>query len=244
MRPRLLVSVRSPEEALAALEGGCDLLDVKEPSRGPLGAADPKLVAAICEVAERWERSVPVSAALGELNEWTEAGSVDGFRPGVSLAKLGLSGCRRQPGWPQRWRRLRERFDAAAGRPLGWIAVLYADAAAEGPDPLALIDLASTTDCRGVLVDTFSKDGRRLFDHASPERVAEWRRAAEAAGLMFAVAGSLRTEDLPRLKTVRPDVIAVRGAACPRGRRGGDVCAAAVRRFQAAIDIAFHPEPR
>ena len=37
-----LVSVRSPEEALAALEGGADLIDVKEPSRGPLGAADPR----------------------------------------------------------------------------------------------------------------------------------------------------------------------------------------------------------
>ena len=35
----LLVSVRNVEEALAALEGGASLIDVKEPSRGPLGRA-------------------------------------------------------------------------------------------------------------------------------------------------------------------------------------------------------------
>ena len=37
--PQLLVSVRSAEEARAALEGGAALIDVKEPSRGSLGSA-------------------------------------------------------------------------------------------------------------------------------------------------------------------------------------------------------------
>jgi len=36
----LLVSVRSAAEALAALAGGAAVIDVKEPSRGPLGRAD------------------------------------------------------------------------------------------------------------------------------------------------------------------------------------------------------------
>ena len=35
--PGLLVSVRSAAEAATALAGGADLIDVKEPSRGPLG---------------------------------------------------------------------------------------------------------------------------------------------------------------------------------------------------------------
>ncbi len=38
---RLLVSVRSAAEAEIALSAGADLIDVKEPSRGSLGAADP-----------------------------------------------------------------------------------------------------------------------------------------------------------------------------------------------------------
>ena len=66
---RLLVSVRDASEALAALAGGADIIDVKEPTRGSLGMADGDAVAGVVEaVGER----VPVSAALGELCEWPE----------------------------------------------------------------------------------------------------------------------------------------------------------------------------
>ena len=37
--PQLLVSVRTPQEALDALSGGAGILDIKEPSHGPLGMA-------------------------------------------------------------------------------------------------------------------------------------------------------------------------------------------------------------
>src|SRR5262245_13850027 len=61
---RLLVSVRSAAEAHAALAGGADLIDVKEPSRGPLGRADDSVISAVL-VAVHGRR--PVSAAMGEL---------------------------------------------------------------------------------------------------------------------------------------------------------------------------------
>lgn len=61
---RLLVSVRSAAEAEAALAGGADLIDIKEPTRGSLGRADDRVIADILrQVAGRR----PVSAALGEL---------------------------------------------------------------------------------------------------------------------------------------------------------------------------------
>ena len=44
---RLLVSVRSAAEAEAALLGGADVIDVKEPDRGPLGRADDAVIAAV-----------------------------------------------------------------------------------------------------------------------------------------------------------------------------------------------------
>jgi uncharacterized protein (UPF0264 family) len=61
---KLLVSVRSMEEAQAALEGGADLIDIKEPNRGPLGKARDSVIAAIVEVVAGRR---PVSAAMGEL---------------------------------------------------------------------------------------------------------------------------------------------------------------------------------
>ena len=45
--PGLLVSVRSAAEAITALEAGADVIDVKEPSRGALGAADCETIAAV-----------------------------------------------------------------------------------------------------------------------------------------------------------------------------------------------------
>ena len=41
MPTRLLVSVRSADEAEAAIAGGADVIDVKEPSHGPLGMSEP-----------------------------------------------------------------------------------------------------------------------------------------------------------------------------------------------------------
>src|SRR3712207_1522808 len=49
-RVRLLVSVRSAAEAGTALEGGADIVDAKEPARGPLGAVDPVTIAEILAV--------------------------------------------------------------------------------------------------------------------------------------------------------------------------------------------------
>ena len=67
---KLLVSVRSGVEALAALAGGADVIDVKEPSHGPLGRAEFALWR---EVRGRVPPTVPMSVALGELSEWSDA---------------------------------------------------------------------------------------------------------------------------------------------------------------------------
>src|SRR5437764_823524 len=44
---RLLVSVRGPVEARAALAGGADVIDAKDPARGALGAVSAERLAAI-----------------------------------------------------------------------------------------------------------------------------------------------------------------------------------------------------
>lgn len=230
--PRLLVSVRSAAEAAAALAGGCDVLDVKEPSRGSLGMADAGTMQAVGQVALDSARSPVVSVALGELAEWRDDRPIPKLPASITFAKVGLAGSRNDVDWPRTWRLLRERFEAVAGRELSWIAVIYADSAAESPAGEAVIETAMPLGCRGVLVDTFRKNGSRLLEHVAPERLAEWRSLSHAAGLPFAVAGSLRVTDLPRLDDVRPDIVAIRGAACRDGVREGVLCADAVRRFR------------
>ena len=125
---KLLVSVRDADEARLALGGGADLIDVKEPSRGPLGAAD---AATIERVSTAVAGRVPTSAALGELRDH---GPLATLPCGcVDYAKFGLSGCAGDWTSPLR--------AALAALPEGvvGVAVCYADwKAACAPDPVPI----------------------------------------------------------------------------------------------------------
>ena len=61
---QLLVSVRSEAEVAAALAGGADLIDAKEPALGSLG---PVGGAELLAIAARVPETVPLSAALGDF---------------------------------------------------------------------------------------------------------------------------------------------------------------------------------
>ena len=165
----LLVSVRSPTEARAALAGGASIIDVKDPSRGSLGRCDPSVWQAVRVAVPQ---SVPVSVALGELTEWT-----DSERPqipaaawaGINFCKLGLAHA--PPGWAQRWAQLRDELRCTAPLFPAWVAVVYLDwKAARAPHPDAVIEAATAVpDCRAVLFDTWSKStGTRLDESWKP----------------------------------------------------------------------------
>ena len=61
---RLLVSVVSADEARRAIAGGADIVDVKDPREGALGAPSPRVLS---EVVRAVGPAAPVSAALGDL---------------------------------------------------------------------------------------------------------------------------------------------------------------------------------
>jgi len=207
---RLLVSVRDVAEAQLALAAGVDLIDVKEPRAGPLGAAAPETIAAIVRgVARR----VPTSAACGELLEFAPAAAVAPL--GVDYAKLGLAGCAQRRDWPALWHAAWRSFPASCGR----IAVAYADARrAQSPPPEEVIDRAVDARCAGVLFDTFAKDGGDLFAALRAARLESFLRTIRAAGMLVVLAGSLRGESLRAACQLAPDFVGVRGAAC-RGAR-------------------------
>ncbi|MFL5577756.1 MAG: (5-formylfuran-3-yl)methyl phosphate synthase, partial [Gemmatimonadaceae bacterium] len=66
----LLVSVSSAAEAAAALAGGADLVDAKDPSAGALGAVSDGALRGIVAAVSG---ARPVSAALGDARD--EAGA-------------------------------------------------------------------------------------------------------------------------------------------------------------------------
>jgi len=219
--PQLLVSVRSVGEARAALGGGADLIDVKEPSRGPLGAADSDVIGNVLQAVGG---KVPVSAALGEFAAWQ-----DRFVPrGLRYAKWGMA---HQTGMPL-GAVVQIRTSSYADFP---VLVAYADhRRAESPDPEWLAGAAIRYRFPAFLIDTAVKDGSTLLDWIAPATLARMRLELGGARLPIALAGSLDETGIRALGPLMPDWFAVRGAACTGGR-SGTVCGDRVRRLKQVI---------
>ncbi len=253
-RPGLLVSVRNVTEARAALAGGADVIDVKEPARGPLGRADDEVIEAVCEVvAAEATRKHVVSAALGELIdlqgtdaiEWvpvnersvSQRGAQHTLKrfahsqaPAFAFHKVGLAGA------PCDWRdRLADWVDVTRASAVQPIVAAYADASqVDAPD---LNDVAAWAVENGVglLIDTAVKDGWTLFDHVDAARVGRMVSRVRAAGLVVALAGSLRGDSFECAIDIGPTYVAVRGAACGSGDRMNGVEVARVEALVARV---------
>lgn len=208
----LLVSVRSAAEAETAFIGGADLIDVKEPSRGPLGAADP---ATWAEIHRAIAGRAPTSVALGELLDErieTLAAECGGFQ----FAKIGLAACQER-GWVDRWRRVVQSL------PVGTlpVPVAYADWRAAGaPSPRVALTIAECSLSRLMLIDTFDKSRGTLLCHLDQDYLADLAREAKSSGVRLVLAGSLGRESIPSLLELKPRYLGVRGAACSGGRDG------------------------
>ena len=208
---RLLVSVRNSAEALAALRGGADLIDLKEPQLGSLGAVP---TSAWSEIREAIADRVPLSVALGELLEddcEQRASASQGFQ----FAKIGLAGTAQRDDWLERWSAAIQRLPSTTQA----VAVVYADAEqAQSPAPRTILAAAQQLHCAAILVDTYQKTRGSLLDLWSMAQLTQFRHDAREAGLICVLGGSLHEQHIPRLLPIAPDYIAVRGAVC-RGAR-------------------------
>lgn len=208
---RLLVSVRDQKEAALALAAGVDLIDIKEPRAGALGAADVQTIEQVVDVIAG---RAPLSAALGELSA--------PLRLPVRLArelrylKLGLAGAARKPDWRTLWSREIDRFPPGVTP----VAVAYADAErAQAPPAQAVLANSRAAGCGAILLDTFDKSGGSLLKHWSQDDIAQFIRDAHAKQLLCVIAGGLRGSELNQVCALAPDYIGVRGAICVRDRK-------------------------
>ena len=234
---QLLVSVRSAVEVAAALDGGADIIDAKEPHRGSLGPVSPATLAEILALVPP-ER--PVSIALGDVATPGEAVLALAAlelpaRPAPTYLKLGFAGVR-SPDMITRILASAVSAVATSGLAARVVAVAYADAARAGTlVPDAIPGLSRDAGAAGVLLDTYTKDGIGLLGWVSPSALATWVAFARGEGLLTAVAGALSLESLDAVCPAGADVVGVRGAACEGGRRGW-VDAVRVRALRQRLD--------
>jgi dihydroneopterin aldolase len=210
---RLLISVRDSNEARIALESGADIIDLKEPDAGALGAVDLRSAREIVGViAGRGTTSATVgdlpadASVLEDAVRRTVSSGVDfvkiGFIPSPGTDICGVIHAL-----------------APVAREFALIAVIFADDLPPG-DPIAA---AATAGFAGVMLDTADKRGGRLLDHMSVARLRDFVGSAKRSKLMTGLAGSLRREDIAQLAELSPDYLGFRGAACIQNRRGAEL---------------------
>ena len=215
---RLLVSVRNTVEARAAVDGGAEIVDAKEPAAGSLGAVSPAVLARIRETVRE---DLEVSAALGDAADASEVGlALRGIQVPLAYVKLGFRGVAdrlRARTLILEGTRLAARLP---GRP-GFIAVAYADWHRTGSlAPAVLAGLVAECSAAGLLVDTAMKDDPTLFDTCPAQELTRVGRILAGDGRLFALGGGLAGADIPRAADVGADVFGVRTAACDGGRNG------------------------
>ena len=236
---RLLVSVRDEAEAAEAIAAGADVLDLKDPRRGPLGPCDEATLRAVAALRDRRAPRLALSAALGPARAPRAArlAALAGAL-GYDAVKAGLEGLVSEAEAAEILARLAARA-RAAGPGMLVIAATYADARPVRALPhRGLPRVTRRAGLDGCLLDTAIKDGRPLTRHLDRRALAAWVEACRARGLISALAGSLREADLAAIAAAGPDLVGARGALCAGGREGR-LDARRVAGFRAALADAW-----
>lgn len=232
----LLISPINTEEALEAIEGGADIVDVKNPKEGSLGANFPWVIKSIRELTPEQLR---VSATLGDVPYkpgTVSLAAMGAVVSGADYVKVGLYGT-------QNYSEALEVMQNVVKTVKDYnddILVVtsgYADAHRVGAvDPMEIPRVAADSGADLAMVDTAVKDGKTLFDFMSEESLSKFTSQTHDYGLQNALAGSIKEEQLKLLHDLDCDVVGIRGAVCTGGdRNNGTINRNAVSRLKEMI---------
>ena len=223
----MLASVRNLEEAKLVYQGGADIIDLKEPNEGALGAVPLSEIHRV--VDDLWEKCV-ISATIGDLpadqakinDKVTQTAET-----GVDYVKVGMFSERHiESCLPN--------LIHCTNKGIAIIAVFFADM--EFNIDLAI---ASATDARlkGVMLDTARKGSGGLLTHKNIMQLEYFVNRAKQNDLLTGLAGSLSTEDISVLLKVSPDYVGFRTALCNSNIRAGSLNEQAIQSVRASIPI-------
>ncbi len=207
---RMLASVVDAAEAEVVVRFGADIVDLKDTSKGSLGAVTLETARAVVALLARRRET---SATLGDP-PYEEAALLDRAR---ALAALGIDTLKLAVDPPT----IGQCGDSlkALARDVALVGMLFAD---DEPD-FALLPQLAALGFKGAMLDTRDKSRGRLLDHLDVPRLDSFCSQCSAAGLAGGLAGSLEAPDVPRLLLVKPDLLGFRGALCRNHDRGGQI---------------------
>jgi (5-formylfuran-3-yl)methyl phosphate synthase len=234
---QLLISVTNTEEAQSAAVGGADIVDIKNPSEGALGANFPHIIRAI---RQEISTEIPVSVAIGDAPNKPGATALAALGAAsccdIQFVKVGLYGTSTTR---QAVFLLKEVCRAVRDyeSDIKIIAVAYADAHKIGAFPVMESPaVAVEAGADGCLLDTAGKTGESLFSHLDDTALQQFVQDCQRGELISALAGSLGEADIPRLLKIGPDILGFRTAACKGDRVTGVIQSKQVERLKRLIN--------
>ncbi len=213
---KLLVSPINVEEAKTCKLGGADIIDVKNPKEGSLGANFPWMIKDVKKAAGM----VPLSATIGDFNYKPGTASLAALGAAVAGAdyiKVGLYDIRtNEQALDMLTKIVRSVKEFDKNKKV--VASGYSDyLRINSISPFELPAIGENAGVDVVMMDTGIKDGRSTFEFLKDEELMEFVSSARDHGLQTALAGTIKFEDISALKRISPDIIGVRGCVC-----GGD----------------------
>ena len=212
---RLLISPQNTAEAVECVRGEADIIDVKNPAEGSLGANFPWIIKEIREIVPD---HIPISATLGDVpyKPGTVAlAALGAARSGASYVKVGLFGTKNK----------NEAIDVMKAvtktitefkLPVEVVAAGYAEGKEIGClNPLLIPEIAYESKANFAMIDTYSKkNGKSIFEILDYDDLTHFTKTARKWNLGVALGGSITLKHIPTLKRLKPDIVGIRGAVC------------------------------
>ncbi len=220
----MLASVVSVAEAEIALKHGVDIIDLKNPHAGALGALDTTTVT---KIVRSINRAILTSATSGDvapddpqlLEIITQMAAT-----GVDIVKVGLFETRPTAHFMATLKK-------AAAQKIKLVVVIFAEnyRGSESYAPLLMTGIS------GIMLDTKNKTSKHLRDLIHDKDLGEFVRIMIRQQLLTGLAGSLRYTDVARLLMLNPDYLGFRGALCSDNNRIREIDPGKLKRIRKAI---------
>lgn len=230
-----MISIRSLEELIPAIEGGADIIDLKNPNEGSLGASFPWLIKKI----RNYGNNFTLSVAIGDMPNLpgTAALASSGAAVcGADIIKVGLYG----PHSFEEGVKLLKKVVRATKEINPKILVVgagYADFKFfNGIDSLKIPEICSSAGADVAMLDTLSKNGKKLFDFLDLTKLKMFVDKTHKLNLPAALAGSLELKDIKTINNLGADIIGFRGAACSGSDRKNGVVE--INRVRKIVEIS------
>ncbi|MBL1142409.1 MAG: hypothetical protein HND53_10295 [Proteobacteria bacterium] len=223
----MLASVNSIAEAKILLDANVDIIDIKNPHEGALGALENNAVKEIVNIVNS---QILTSATIGDIDSNDPELSkyiVEMFKTGVDYVKVGLF-----DNTPSDY--FVETIKNAADNNIKLVIVIFAEnyQGEDSIEPLLQSGIA------GIMLDTKEKKSRNLCAVLNDNELKQFIKTVKEFDLLTGLAGSLKFEDISSLLKLNSDYLGFRGALCLESDRIKSINEEQVKKIREAIPFS------